>query len=232
MPTSVIDEQIIDLRNSVLYDFSRSPRGKLLQLIGRSCVEWNDRLDAICMRVAERAETDFTEQEESVLAELHERISIYRTKKEGRARSKHEIDAIVAFWWHLQEYRTAFLKRTGRADTANVILTKTEIQRVKRDWEDQECLPDLTPAQMNRQTSVYNAMLHNKSGWSTVANAVIEYKLPELPDMSEDDGIGQHIQSVDQFCRDLLTWSKQFAASAFYYWSTDEYSNARASAKN
>ena len=35
--------------------------------------------------------------------------------------------------------------------------------------------------------------------------------LPQLPYMSADDDIRQHIESVDRFCCDLLTWLKRFA---------------------
>ena len=90
----------------------------------------------------------------------------------------------------------------------------------------------MTPRQRKgKKSSIYNSMLHNRSGWSTVANAIIKYQLPQLPYMSEDDDIRQHIESVERFCRDLIKWLKQFAEEALIKWNSERYQIARASAE-
>ena len=60
---------------------SRSAQGKVVELIGRSSVErrggaWNDRLSELCMRAVEEANTTFDADEDMVLTELYERITI------------------------------------------------------------------------------------------------------------------------------------------------------------
>ena len=134
-------------------------------------------------------------------------------------------------WWHLQEYRTAFLRRKHLVDTAEVILDQKQIEKVRRDLEDQEFWHELTPKQkQGHRPSTYNAMLHYRCGWSTVANAIIQYKLPQLPYMSADDDIRQHLESVDKFCCDLLTWLQRFAEAALKK-KREESDKARASAE-
>ena len=217
VPTTVLDRAITSNRESALHEFTRSPQGKILQLIGRSCVEWrgctwNARLDELCMNVVQRNETAFTDDEDRVLDQLHERITIERTTNDARTRTETEIDAIIVFWWHLQERRAAFLRKKHLDDAAEIILDQDEIRKVKRILEDREFWYDLTPKQQKEhRPSTYNAMLHNRCGWSTASNAIIQYKLPQLPYMSADDDIRQHLQRVDRFCCDLLTWLKRFA---------------------
>ena len=217
VPTIFLDEEIISRRESALHKFTQSPQGKILQLIGRSCVEWrgctwNARLDELCMNVVQRNETAFTDDEDRVLDQLHERITIERTTNDARTRTETEIDAIIVFWWHLQEHRAAFLRKKHLDDAAEIILDQDEIRKVKRILEDREFWYDLTPKQQKEhRPSTYNAMLHNRCGWSTASNAIIQYKLPQLPYMSADDDIRQHLQRVDRFCCDLLTWLKRFA---------------------
>ena len=167
------------------------------------------------MDVVRRNETAITGGEDRVLGELHERIKIEKTKNAARVRSEKEIDTIIRFWWHLQEYRTAFLRRKRFADTAEVILNQTQTEKVKRNLEDTEFLPELTPCQQAKNRSgIYNAMLHRRCGWSTVANAIVKYQLPELPHMSAADDIRQHVEIVQKFCCDMLTWLKRFAEDA------------------
>ena len=79
--------------------------------------------------------------------------------------------------------------------------------------------------------SIYNAALHNKSGWAAIANAIIKYQLPQLLHLHESDGVKEHIQSINAFCRDLLKWLKKFAAAALAYWKSAEYAKARATSK-
>ena len=236
MPTIVLDEEIISRRESALHKFTQSPQGKILQLIGRSCVEWrgcmwNERLDELCMCVVRRNETTFTEDEEQTLEDLHQRITTILTESDKRTRNREEINEVIAFWWHLQAYRAAFLRRKRFKDTAEVILERKQIEKVKRDLEDNEFWYELTPKQkQGHRPSIYNAMLHNRCGWSTVANAIIKYQLPQLPYMSANDDIGHHIESVDGFCCDLLKWLKQFAEAALEK-IKEEAEKARASAE-
>ena len=173
---------------------------------------WNERLDELCMCVVRRNETTFTEDEEQTLEDLHQRITTILTESDKRTRNQEEINEVIAFWWHLQAYRRAFLRRKRFKNTAQVILERKQIEKVKRDLEDNEFWYELTSKQkQGHRPSTYNAMLHNRCGWSTVANAIIQYKLPQLPYMSADDDIKRHIESIDRFCCDLLTWLKRFA---------------------
>ena len=170
LPTSYIDEEITAKCSRALREFTRSPHGKVVELIGRSSVEWrggawNHRLSECCVDAIEEAHITFEADEERVLQELYERI----TKHWKKTRTKEEIKAIVAFWWTLQTYRRQYLERQRRYDTAEEELSETDIAKVKRDWEDAELWPDLTERQRNTKhiPSIYNAILHNRSGWAT-----------------------------------------------------------------
>ena len=94
---------------------------------------WNERLSEICMRAAEQTQTTFDPEEAKVLAEMYDRIL---TKNNHTPRTKEEIEGITAFWWNLQQWRRRFLERNRRFDTAEEVLNETDIQKVKRDWED------------------------------------------------------------------------------------------------
>ena len=87
-------------------------------------------------------------------------------------------------------YRKWWLDRQGRYDNAEEIFNEGEIQKVRRDWEDGDMWYELTDKQLTdwqadrlHLPSVYNAAFHNKSGWATVANAIIKYRLPQLPNL-------------------------------------------------
>jgi hypothetical protein len=87
---------------------------------------------------------------------------------------------------------------------------------------------DLSESQRKKHLpSIYNAAFHNKSGWATVANAIIKYRLPQLPHLRESDGVTEHINIIDSFCCDLIEWMKKFAAAAVAYWITADYQKAR-----
>ena len=110
-------------------------------------------------------------------------------------------------------YRKWWLDRQGRYDNAEEILNEGEIQKVRRDWEDGDMWYELTDKQLAdlqadrlHLPSVYNAALHNKSGWATVANAIIKYRLPQLPNLGPSDGVAKHISIINSFCYDLLDW--------------------------
>ena len=201
---------------STLSEFFATPQGKLLKRIGRSSVEWmggawNERLSEICMRAAEETHTTFDADETRVLTEMYERI---RTKDHA-PRSKEEIEAIMAFWWKLQQWRRRFLERNHRFDTA----------------EDRDMWWELTKRQQKsgHLPSIYNAVLNNRSGWATVANAIIKYRMPQLPHLRKSDSVTKHIQIIERFCCDLLQWMKKFAGAAVAYWRTAEYEKARKS---
>ena len=132
-------------------------------------------------------------------------------------------------------YRRWWLERQFRYDTAEEILTEREIQKVKRDWEDGDMWWELNDKQLRdwnagrlHLPSVYNAAFHNKSGWATVANAIIKYRLPQLPNLGPSDGVAEHINIINSFCYDLLDWIKKIAAASLTYWETLEYKKARA----
>ena len=196
-------------------DLDRSPQGKIIKLIGRSSVEWrgvtwNNQLSELCMRAIEEANVTFDADDDSVLTELHTRMTTFRTRKQWRMRTKEEIDAIIAFWWKLQTYRRRYLKRNGRVDTTEAVLCEADIGRVKKNWQDDEMYWDLSDEQrkLRHLPSLYHAALNNKSGWSAAANATIKYHLPQLPHTRTTDGVTQHIQ---RWCCDLLEWLKKFA---------------------
>ena len=75
--------------------------------------------------------------------------------------------------------------------------------------------------------SIYNAALHGKTGWATAANAIIKYRMPQLPMLRAEDGVTEHINIVGTFCRDLADWMKKIAATTVAYWKTNEYKEAR-----
>ena len=238
--TMVIEQDITMKCSSTLCEFLESPQGKLLKLIGSSSVEWmggvwNERLSEICMRIAEETHTTFDAEEERVLTEMYERIRTQhhtsRTKSSDvRRRTKEEIEDIMAFWWQLQQWRRSYLERHHRLDTADEILNETDIQRVKRNWEDFDMWYDLTKKQQKskRLSSIYNAVLNKRSGWATVANAIIKYRMPQLPHLiRESDRVTEHIQIITRFCCDLLAWMKKFAGAAVAYWKTETYERAQ-----
>ena len=184
-----------------------------MELIGRSSVEcrgvaWNNRLLELCMRAVAEANVTFDADEDSVLTELYKRITMIRTRNESRMRTKEEIDAIISFWWKLQTYRRRYLKRNGRVDTTEEVLSEADIGLVKKNWKDDEMYWDLSDEQrkLRHLPSLYNAALNNKSGWSAVANAIIKYQLPQLPHTRTSEGVTQHIQ---RWCCDLLEWLKK-----------------------
>ena len=139
------------------------------------------------------------------------KITIHRTKHEWTPRTKEQIEAIMAFWWKLQTYRRRFLERQGLEDTAEEVLSETDISRVRRDWEDEEMWPDLTKKQREEghPPSIYNAALNNKSGWALVANGIITYQLPQLEALRKIDPVTDHIRTINWFCWELLDWMKK-----------------------
>ena len=92
--------------------------------------------------------------------------------------------------------------------------------------ENTEFWYELEPRQRGenaKRPGIYNAMLHRRCGWSTAANGIIQFQLPQLPSMSGDNDIRQHIEIIERFCCQLLTWLKKFAAEVWEYWQTDRY---------
>ena len=165
-------------------------------------------LSKICFRAGEEAGTAFLEDETGVLKELHDRLTTLSTKEICRQRTREEVEAMVAFWWKLQTYRSTWLERKGRHDTVEEILSDAEIQAVKRVWEYNEMWWDLSEDQRKTRhlPSIYNAALHGKTGWATAANAIIKYRMPQLPMLRAEDGVTEHINIVGTFCRDLADW--------------------------
>ena len=234
MRTADIDQRITANFSKKFRQFIETPQGKLLKLIGRSAVEWmggawTENLSEICMRVAEETYTTFDADEVNVLKEMYERICTMHVRSHVVERTKEEIEQIIGFWWKLQQWRTHFLERNNRYDTAEEELNDEEIQQVKRDWQNGEMWWELTPQQKKKGhlPSIYNAALNNKSAWSTVANAIIRYRMPQLPYLRESDRVINHIKIIDSFCYDLIAWMKKFAAAAVLYWNTAEYQKAR-----
>ena len=236
--TTVIDKAVASISRQAVYDFTRSPQGKILEMIGHWCLEWeeftwNDRLNDICRRIVDRSDITFTSDEGWVLRELHQRVTTIRTKGEIRNRTPSEIRDIVAFWWNLQQYRSRYLRRKGRAYAVDENLTTRDCEKVRRDWEDTEVWPTLRPKQHadikegnQSLASIYNAALYKKSGWCIVANSIIKYRLPELPPMQAGDDLIKHIENIESFCDRLLVWLQKFAADALAKWHSEEYKKA------
>ena len=78
-------------------------------------------------------------------------------------RTQKEIDAIIAFWWQLQEHRADFLRRKGRADTPEVVLNESEIGEVKRRLENKEFWFELEPWQKKTRLSFTECLQRNSS---------------------------------------------------------------------
>ena len=81
MRTTLIDQEITIRCCRALHDFTRSPQGKVVELIGRSSVEWrggvwNDRLSDLCMLAVEEGNITLDADEDRVLTELYERITM------------------------------------------------------------------------------------------------------------------------------------------------------------
>ena len=75
--------------------------------------------------------------------------------------------------------------------------------------------------------SIYNAALNNRTGWVTAANAIIKYRLPQLPTLHDHVGATEHTTIVGTFALDLVTWMQKFAQTTVAYWKTDPYKKAR-----
>ena len=87
MLTTQIDSEIMAKCSRALQEFNQSPQGKLIALIGRSALQgcaWSDRLNEICVRVAEQTHTPFDEDEVGVLTELYGRITTLWAKTSYR----------------------------------------------------------------------------------------------------------------------------------------------------
>ena len=238
MPTANIDEIIVGNFSKKFREFVETPQGQLLKLIGRSSVEWmgsawTEDLSEICMRVADETHTTFTSAEVKALAEMHCRICTKTVQSHHVDRTTEEIDDIIAFWWKLQQRRRNLLNWTDRYDTPDTVLNDTEILRVKKDWQYYEMWYELTPYQRRHghRPSIYNAVLHQRSGWATVANAIIKYHMPQLSYLRNSDGLPKRNDIIERFCCDLIGWMKKFARAAVVYWNTEEYHKARRSSE-
>ena len=111
-----VDKEIYAKCSRALRQFYSTPHCKLIELIGRSAVEWNggvwnSRMTEICFRAADEAFTECDEEETKVMTELYERITIRRTREAVATRTKEEVAALLAFWWKLQTYRSHLLAK-------------------------------------------------------------------------------------------------------------------------
>ena len=122
------------------------------------------------------------EEELAVVTELYERMTIDVTEGGNRIRTQAELNDIIAFWWKLQDYRTQWLQKTGRADTDAVALTVEEVRKVRREWIYYEARPEVELQQKKQRnlSSIYSAMLNNKIGWKLAADAILEHRFPRL----------------------------------------------------
>ena len=141
----------------------------------------------ICFRVAHEAFVDCAEEETKVMTELYERITIRRTREAVATRTVEEVAALLALRWKLQTYRGHLLAKKHRQDIAEETLTDAEIQGVRGSWENQAMYWDLNEKQLRTEhlPSIYNAALNNRTGWIAAANAIIKYRLPQLPTLHQ-----------------------------------------------
>ena len=126
----------------------------------------------------------------------------------------------IGNWWLLKE---------GREDITEEILTETEVQTVKREWEWHEMWYDLSQQQKRHGhlPSIYNAALNSRSGWVAVANAIIKYRMPQIPTLQDHECATQQINVVGTFATALVTWLSIFAQTMVEYWETSKYKKAR-----
>ena len=75
--------------------------------------------------------------------------------------------------------------------------------------------------------NIYNAALNNRTGWATAANAIIKYRLPQLPTLHDHVGATEHTTIVGTFALDLVTWMQELAQTTVAYWKTAHYKKAR-----
>ena len=104
-----------------------------------------------------------------------------------------------------------FAGKKHRQDTAEETLSEAEVQAVERQWEDQGMYWDLNEKQLRtgHLPSIYNAALNNRTGWVTAANAIIKYRLPQLPNLGPSNAVAEHISIINSFCNELLDWMKK-----------------------
>ena len=96
---------------------------------------------------------------------------------------------------------------------------------MKRDWGNYEMWWNVYDDQLRtgHLPSIYNATLHKQTGWATAANAIIKYRMPQLPMLQAHDGVTEHVNIVGTFCRDLADWMHKFAITTVVYRRTTEY---------
>jgi len=75
--------------------------------------------------------------------------------------------------------------------------------------------------------SVYNAALNNKSGCINAANAIIKYKMPQVPYINPWAGATEHVEVFGSFTLNLVRWLEVFARHLVQYWEKPEYKKAR-----
>ena len=137
-------------------------------------------MSEVCYRAASFGGKCLNEEELAVVTELCERMTKDVTEGGNRIRTQAELNDIIAFWWKLQDYRTQWLQKTGRADTDAVVLTVEEVRKVRREWIYYEARHEVEPQQKEQRnlSSIYSAMLNNKIGWKLAADAILEHRSP------------------------------------------------------
>ena len=144
----------------------------------------------------------------------HERSSSYTNKRRSGSSSSFLVETT--------NISKPFAGKKHRQDTAEETLSEAKVQAVKRQWEDQEMYWDLNEKQLRtgHLPSIYNAALNNRTGWVTAANAIIKYRLPQLPTLHDPVGATEHTNLVGTFAHDLVTWMQKFAQTTVAYWKT------------
>ena len=133
--TNQIEDRLTEEWANAFIAFHVSPPYKLVQLIGAAACGgvWDGKMSEVCYRAASFGGNCLNEEELAVVTELYERMTIDVTEGGNRIRTQAELNDIIAFWWKLQDYRTQWLQKTGRADTDAVTLTVEEVREVRAE---------------------------------------------------------------------------------------------------
>ena len=182
-----------------------------------------------CFRAAQELRSSVHEESADVFRELWYRIRVDSRVGQRRPRTGEELDGLVCFWWRLQYWRTTWLESVGREDTEQEVLSEEGVVQVQMLWQQKEMWQLLTPDQRNsyNKSSIYNAILNNKTGWAPLGKAIVRNKMPQLPHSSEKASATEGAEAFAEFVRKMATWLSRLAESLSSSRRTEGYKRQR-----
>ena len=111
-------------RDAIGY-ISQRNQYRILRVIGSfACAgQWGDDLDRACYRAARRFHVDLSSDEMDVIEELHSRIT--------RGRDEGQMNAVVATWFELQNYRESYMSRNGQPHDSSHVLSEDKVRSIR-----------------------------------------------------------------------------------------------------